>query len=151
MYAYSRWREDPKTETLVACALATAAAVLSKFTGLLLVPILALLVAVDLIRAWRRDPKLTAKENVRRGLGWAPTFTLVVLAAINAAYLFRGSFRTAASYQWESTAFRAHANWPNEGWQSWKRRSREVRSSERPVRCASASSCTPKRRGSTQA
>ena len=112
VYAYSRWREDPKAETLVAGALATAAAILSKFTGLLLVPILALLVAVDVTRVGRGGPKLPARNNVRRGLQWAAAFALVVLAAINAAYLFRGSFRTAASYQWESTAFRAHANWP---------------------------------------
>ena len=112
VYAYSRWREDPRAKTLVVCALATAAAILSKFTGLLLVPILALLVAVDLIRAWQRDRTLTSTKNVKRGLVWAATFAIVVLAAINAAYLFRGSFRSAASYQWESTAFRAHANWP---------------------------------------
>jgi hypothetical protein len=112
VYAYSRWREHPRTKTLVACALATAAAILSKFTGLLLVPILGLLVAVDLIRAWRRDHTLTATKNVRRGLAWAVTFAVVVLAAINAAYVFRGSFRTASSYEWESTAFRAHATWP---------------------------------------
>jgi hypothetical protein len=112
VYAYSRWREHPGAKTLVACALATAAAILSKFTGLLLVPILALLMAVDVIRAWRRDHTLTATKSVRRGLVWAATFAIVVLAAINAAYLFRGSFRTAASYEWESTAFRAHAHWP---------------------------------------
>jgi hypothetical protein len=112
VYAYSRWREQPRRKTLVACALATAAAILSKFTGLLLVPILALLVAVDLIRAWRRDENLTSAKTVRRGLAWVVTFAIVVLAAINAAYLFRGSFRTAASYPWESTAFRAHASWP---------------------------------------
>ena len=112
VYAYSRWREGPTPTMLVACALATAAAILSKFTALLLVPILALFVAVDLIRAWRRDRTLTSAKNVKRGLAWAATFAIVVLSAINAAYLFRGSFRSAASYQWESTAFRAHATWP---------------------------------------
>ena len=112
VYAYSRWREDPRPRTLVACALATAAAILSKFTGLLLVPILGVLVAIDLIRAWRRDENLTSATAIRRGLAWAAAFAIVVLAAINAAYLFRGSFRSAASYEWESTAFRAHAGGP---------------------------------------
>ena len=98
--------------TLVACALATGAAILSKFTGLLLVPILGLLAAADLARAWRRDRATLDASHVKRGLVWAATFTIVVVAVINAAYLFRGSFRSAATYQWESTAFRAHATWP---------------------------------------
>jgi 4-amino-4-deoxy-L-arabinose transferase-like glycosyltransferase len=112
VYAYSRWREHPLAATGTLCALATAGAILSKFTGLLLVPILALLVAVDLVRAWRSDRTLTSAKNVRRGLAWAATFAIVVLVAINAAYLFRGSFRSAATYEWESTAFRTHATWP---------------------------------------
>ena len=112
VYAYSRWRERPRPTALAACALATAGAILSKFTGLLLVPILALLVAIDLVRAWRRDRKTVSAQKVGRGLLWAGAFAITVLALINAAYLFRGSFRSAASYPWESTAFRTHATWP---------------------------------------
>jgi hypothetical protein len=112
VYAYWRWREQPKAVTLVACALATGAAILSKFTGLLLVPIFALLAAVDLARAGRRDRADLGGRHLMRGLLRAATFALVVLAVVNAAYLFRGSFRSAATYQWESTAFRAHATWP---------------------------------------
>src|SRR6185436_6824697 len=81
-------------------------------TGLLLVPILGLLAAVDLTRAWRRDRATLDASHVKRGLQWGATFAIVVVALINAAYLFRGSFRSAATYQWESTAFRAHATWP---------------------------------------
>jgi 4-amino-4-deoxy-L-arabinose transferase-like glycosyltransferase len=112
VYEYSRWRERPKVTMLVAGGLATAAAILSKFTGLLLVPILGLLVLVDLVRAAGRDHAMRDAAHVRRALLWAATFAFVVLDAINAAYLFRGSFRTADSYAWESTAFRAHATWP---------------------------------------
>jgi hypothetical protein len=112
VYAYSRWREQPKTVTLVAVAVATAAAILSKFTGLLLLPILALLAAIDVIQATRRAGTRLDAPGLRRGVVWLATFAIVVLALVNAAYLFRGSFRTAASYQWESTAFRTHATWP---------------------------------------
>ena len=112
VYAYWRWRERPRALTIIACALATAGAILSKFTGLLLVPILALLVAIDLIRARGRDRTLTSARNVGRGLAWAAAFAMLVVAVINAAYLFRGSFRSAANYQWESEAFRAHLTWP---------------------------------------
>lgn len=112
VYAYWRWRERRGVPPFAACALATAGAILSKFTGLLLVPILALLVAADLVRARGRDRTLTSARNVGRGLAWGAAFAIVVVAVINAAYLFRGSFRSAADYQWESDAFRAHAIWP---------------------------------------
>jgi len=112
VYAYSRWREDPRAAPGVLCALATAGAILSKFTGLLLVPILALLAASDLVRAWRKDRTMMSAPHVRRGLLHAAAFAILVVAVINAAYLFRGSFRSAATYEWESTAFRTHATWP---------------------------------------
>jgi len=112
VYACWRWRERLRALTIIACALATAGAILSKFTGLLLVLILTLLVAIDLVRARGRDRTLTSAKHVGRGLAWAAAFAIVVIAAINAAYLFRGSFRSAADYQWESEAFRAHATWP---------------------------------------
>jgi hypothetical protein len=112
VYAYWRWHERPQPAALVACGLATAAAILSKFTGLLLVPVLGLMAIVDLMREARRDRAMLDATHVRRGFVRAATFAFVVVAVINAAYLFRGSFRSAATYEWESTAFRTHAIWP---------------------------------------
>lgn len=111
VYAYWRWRERPRAWTLAACALATAAAIVSKFTGLLLVPILALLVTIDLARGWRRGTRPT-RRDLGRGLALAAAFAIGVVGFVNAAYLFRGSFRPASAYQWESEAFRQHATWP---------------------------------------
>ena len=51
-------------------------------------------------------------QNVARGLLSAAAFAIAVLALINAAYLFRGSFRPAATYPWESRRSARHATWP---------------------------------------
>jgi dolichyl-phosphate-mannose-protein mannosyltransferase len=111
VYAYWQWRERRSVWSLAACALATAAAIASKFTGLLLVPILALLVTVDLVRGWRSGTRPTTRD-VGRGLALAGAFGVAVLGLLNAAYLFNGTFRTASSYQWQSEAFRQHVTWP---------------------------------------
>ncbi len=108
VYAYSRWRDRLTGWALVACALATAGAILSKFSGLLLVPILALLVTVDLARAWRAGARPNTK-TLTRALALGAAFALIVIVAINAAYLFRGTFRSATDYQWKSETFRRHA------------------------------------------
>jgi 4-amino-4-deoxy-L-arabinose transferase-like glycosyltransferase len=111
VYAYSRWREKPGGWMLAATALATAGAILSKFSGLLVVPILALLVALDFARAWRAGGHPTAPP-IGRALGRAAAFAAIVILAINAAYLFKGTLRTAADYAWKSEAFQRHAAWP---------------------------------------
>src|SRR5262249_54021772 len=51
-------------------------------------------------------------RQVRRGLGQAAAFGAIVILAINAAYLFKGTFRTAADFAWKSEAFQRHATWP---------------------------------------
>ncbi len=111
VYAYWRWREGASRWALIGCAAATAGAILSKFTGLLLVPILCLLALVDVLRAARAGQRPRGRE-VGRALVRAAAFAAIVLLVINAAYLFKGTLRTAASYKWESAVFQRHATWP---------------------------------------
>jgi hypothetical protein len=111
VYAFWRRRDVPGPWPLVACALATAGAILSKLTGLLLAPILGLLVAVDLARAWRSGARPTARQ-IGRAVARIAAFAIAVMVLINAAYLFKGSFRRARDYQWTSETFRRHVTWP---------------------------------------
>jgi hypothetical protein len=111
VYAYWRHRQKPGPWPIVACAAATAGAILSKFTGLLLVPILGLLVTIDLARAWRSGARPT-RRSVGQALATAVAMALFVLLVINAAYLFRGSFRPASEYSWRSQAFQQHFTSP---------------------------------------
>jgi hypothetical protein len=111
VYAYWRWREGRRPWILAACALATGAAIASKFTGVLLIPILALLWTIDTVREWRGGVRPAGRDIVR-GAAMAIAFGLAVLVLINAAYLFRGSFRLASTYEWQSEAFRQHVTWP---------------------------------------
>src|SRR5207237_7816757 len=90
---------------------ATASAILSKFTGLLLLPILGVLVAIDLARAWRAGARPTRRQAARAAAAIA-AFGLALLFLLNAAYLFNGSFRRAADYHWRSQAFQRHVDWP---------------------------------------
>jgi hypothetical protein len=88
------------------CALATVAALLSKYTSLLLFPVFGLLLALK----WPQVPSDAAQPRLSalRTAAAAAGFGLLVLLFLNAAYLFRGSFRSWADYAWESQAFRAH-------------------------------------------
>jgi hypothetical protein len=110
VYAYWRWRERRRAWSLAACALATAGAMASKFSGLLLIPILGLLWAADALRESRQGAP-RPRGDILRGAMAAVAFGLGVLVLVNAAYLFRGSFRLASSYQWQSEAFREHITW----------------------------------------
>ena len=111
VYAWWRWREGRARASLAACALATGCAIASKFTGVLLIPILALLWTIDVVREGARHttdrPRHRARRRHRHRLRRWPCSSL-----INAAYLFRGSFRLASTYAWQSEAFRQHVTWP---------------------------------------
>jgi len=98
VYAYWRHRKKPGPWPIVACAVATAGAILSKFTGLLLVPILALLGMIDFTRVWLSGARPT-RRSVGRAWGTGVAMALFVLFLINAAYLFHGSFRPASDYR----------------------------------------------------
>ncbi len=108
---YAWWRHDrrPTTWTLLACAGATAGAILSKFTGLLLLPILAVFVLARAAAAGR----LRDGREVGRLLGRAVLFAAVALLLVNAAYRFDGTFRTLRDYHWRSAAFDTRLpRWP---------------------------------------
>jgi hypothetical protein len=111
IYAYGRYRQRAGPWTLVALAAATAGAILCKFTGLLLVPILGVLTAIDLTRGWRSGSRPT-RRSVGRAVAVAVGMALLILLIINTAYLFRGSFRPAAEYRWRSQAFQRHVTSP---------------------------------------
>ena len=108
VYGYWRYGQGGRRWTLVAVGAATAGAILSKFTGLLLVPVLGLLATLDLARAWRSGTRPT-RRSVGRVIGTVVAMALFVVFLINAAYLFHGSFRPASDYRWRSQAFQQRA------------------------------------------
>jgi hypothetical protein len=80
---------------LVLCAVAVTGALLSKYTNLLVVPVLGLM----MLR--RRAGEGTGG---RRRLAEALALFLLVLFLLNAAYLFRGTFQRADHHEWRSRA-----------------------------------------------
>jgi 4-amino-4-deoxy-L-arabinose transferase-like glycosyltransferase len=92
--AYPLWRifrgRDPRVH-LVLAALATALALASKYTSVLVFPMLALL------WLWEVRGRVT-----RRGLVAAIAFVGLVVFFLNAAYLFQGTLRRADEYNWKS-------------------------------------------------
>ncbi|HUG53222.1 MAG TPA: glycosyltransferase family 39 protein [Vicinamibacteria bacterium] len=111
VYAFWRWREAGQTGWLAAATLATAAALLSKLTALLLLPIFGGLLAVEAIHAWRAGRRPTA-ASVARGIALAAAAALTVLFLVNAAYGFRGTLRLAGSHAWKSRLFQEHVRAP---------------------------------------
>ena len=110
LYFFWKHCRRPQTVTLLLCAISTAGALLSKYTSLLLFPVFALLLLVK----WLELPREATRDRNRllKAAGAAAGFVLVVLLLVNAAYLFKGSFRSWRDYAWESQAFRSR----NLGW-----------------------------------
>jgi hypothetical protein len=92
---------------LVVSALMTTGALLSKYTSVLLLPILGMILAIDL---WKRRPA-TRRFLQMRAVA-VPAFLLLVLVFLNAAYRFDGTFRRADSYAWRSARLQSLASWP---------------------------------------
>ena len=105
LYFFWKHCRRPQAITLALCAIATAGALLSKYTSLLLFPVFALL----LLAKWLELPREAKRDRNRllMAVGAAAGFVLVVLLLVNAAYLFKGSFRSWRDYPWESQAFRS--------------------------------------------
>lgn len=76
--------------------LAVALALASKFTAVLLVPVLAVLALVP------------GGPSPRRRAAGLLIALMVALLALNAVYLFDGTFARAGSYAWQSEGFRRH-------------------------------------------
>jgi hypothetical protein len=110
---YAAWRllVQPSRMAFAGCALATGAAILSKFTGLLMLPILVAIAAVHLFRRWRAGARPMSRDLLR-ALGGTAAFALAVLFLVNAGYLFHRTFVRASLYNWQSRAFQEHARWP---------------------------------------
>jgi hypothetical protein len=105
VYFFWKLCRQPRATTFVLGALATTGALLSKYTSLLLFPVFALL----LLRKWRDRPReALPKGNALKVVAAAAGFALLVLLLVNAAYLFKGTFRSWSDYAWESDAFKAH-------------------------------------------
>lgn len=105
LYFFWRLCRRPQAATFLLFASATTGALLSKYTSLLLLPVLALLLAMrwfELAREAKRDRAQALKTAAA-----AAGFLLLVLFLVNAAYLFKGSFRSWRDYPWESQAFRS--------------------------------------------
>jgi len=105
LYLFWKLGRRPHAATFVACAVATTGALLSKYTSLLLFPVFALLWLLK----WLGRPREgeSRRRDALKALTAAAGFVLLVLLLVNAAYLFKGSFRSWADYAWESEAFRA--------------------------------------------
>ncbi len=92
-------RRGPLAPNLVVSALMTAGALVSKYTSLLLLPVLAAILVVDL---WKRRALGDDRQEARRAVAAAGVFLLLVLLFLNAVYRFDGTFRRADSYPWRS-------------------------------------------------
>jgi hypothetical protein len=98
------WRFTRKggARHIVACAAATAAAVLSKFTALVLLPVVGVLLCAGALRSRRW----------RQAAGVAAGYVVLAVILINAGYLFDGSFQRASDLPWQSRAFQSLADLP---------------------------------------
>ena len=106
LYFFWRLCRRPHATLFVLCALATTGALLSKYTSLLLFPVFALLLLSRWLGRSREAPR---QRTALRVAAAAAGFAVLVLLLVNAAYLFKGSFRNWADYAWESAAFKAHS------------------------------------------
>jgi hypothetical protein len=101
---WTAWRlcrgRGPAWPNLLACALATTGALLSKYTSLLILPVLGVLLAWALVARRRRG------ERLGPPLLAAAVFTVLLLFFLNTAYLFRGTLERSDHYAWKSERLR---------------------------------------------
>jgi len=97
---WTAWRlgrgRGPAGPNLLACALAAVGALLSKYTSLLILPVLGVLLAWTLLDRRRRGERLAPP------LLAAAAFSVLLLFFLNAAYLFRGTMERSDHYAWKS-------------------------------------------------
>jgi hypothetical protein len=93
------WRlaRQPSRAGFLGCASATAGAIVSKLTSVLLFPVLGLLALAERPSAGRPHAR-------RRLAGAVLLFAVVVLLLVNLVYGFEGSFRPAREFEWRSQA-----------------------------------------------
>jgi hypothetical protein len=90
-----------ETANLLACALATAGALVSKYTSVLLLAAFGLLLLVEAaVPRWRRG--LLDRARIGRRARQSAAFVVIVLVLVNGAYLFQGSLTRADAYDWKS-------------------------------------------------
>ena len=91
---------------LVACALGTAGALVSKYTSVLLFGIFALLLVVE-VAARRRRAGHVDRAHLAWRLRQSVAFLALVLILVNAAYRFQGTLTRADAYDWQSRGLQA--------------------------------------------
>ncbi|MFY9821395.1 MAG: glycosyltransferase family 39 protein [Thermoanaerobaculia bacterium] len=100
LYLFYRWSQEPTAVRMLVAGLALGLAQLAKTTSVLLYPVLALLVAVALLRGER---------PVGRRVGGLAAIVLVSLLVLNAGYLFQGTGKPLGSFDFQSHFMRGIA------------------------------------------
>lgn len=111
LYSFWRFQRDGGLRRGIWAALALGFAQIAKYSGVFLVPLLALLAAV---RHWRLLAGLTgdargfpARLHLKATLGYAALFMAAVLLVINAGFLFRKTFTPLGGYEFRSELFQS--------------------------------------------
>jgi 4-amino-4-deoxy-L-arabinose transferase-like glycosyltransferase len=106
MYFFWRWRNSPTQIQAILVGVALGLSLLSKYSAVLVVLALAMLVVMRVI-----FPRAVTEEP---GRSWRLSHMAVIVVAalfiVNAGYLFHESFKPLKSGTWESTFFRKLSN-----------------------------------------
>lgn len=103
VYHFWNFERKRKTKSLIFCAISTSLAVLSKYSSVLLFPILALLAGAVAFSQWKKNKLII---NVRQIFISVFLFIGIVWSIIQAGYLFQGTFEKSNNYKWKSNEFK---------------------------------------------
>lgn len=104
IYFFWRSLRHQKRADFILSAIATAATIISKYSGILIFAIVALLWIFKKIQAFKKGEKCTASHFLK-SCAWGAGFCLIVLFLTNAAYLFNGTFTRTNEYEWQSKTY----------------------------------------------
>lgn len=99
VYYFWCFCKEQSLKNLLLCSLMTGLGILSKYSGILLIPILGVLFLIHF------RPVYLKKENFFKILSWVLLAGFVVWFVINAGYLFSGTFMKASDYLWQSKRY----------------------------------------------
>ncbi len=106
VYFFWKFCKETVLRNLFLSALMTGLAILSKFSSLILLPVLALLFFIQFY------PEFKKHGNLLRIGGGILFFSAVIWFTVNAGYLFNGSFTPAQDYKWQSKRYQKWGDSP---------------------------------------
>ncbi len=110
LYCFWRWMNTHQRRAFVFTCLAVAGTMISKYTGVLLLPVFVLILTGLGVRHWLHAGAFPVR-NFLTGLLKLFLMGICVLFVLNLLYLFNGTSKRTSDFKWQSRQFQSLKTW----------------------------------------